>query len=124
MPVYNTQCRRLIEDYLYHDPSTGFWFKVPAGFYWDGTSIPWLVRPLIGGKWSPQYEIAGLIHDYLYRKDVYDSTIGRKQTDIIFYNILRTEKVRWIRAKEMYLGVRAGGWMSYNKKDLGWIPEN
>ena len=122
VPMYGTECRRLIQDYKYKDPGTGFNLRVPAGFAWDGTSIPWLVRPLIGGCWNPQYEIAGMLHDYLYRVNVWDN-LGRSEADRIFYNILQLEKVRWIRTQEMYYGVRVGGWLSYNKKPLGWLPE-
>lgn len=120
-PVCKSACRQLVEHFEYHDPETARFFVVPPGFHWDGTSIPRALWSVLGGPFNPKYEIAGLIHDYLYRLDVHDD-LPRQIADEIFYDILRLEGVSWFRAQEMYWGVRAGGWLSYNKKELNWTP--
>jgi len=86
------------------------WMKVPAGFRTDGASIP------IGLRWlfphgGPKFA-AAVVHDYLYRT----GKTTRKKADEIFYNMMIANgEVEW-KAKAMYAGVRAGGWVVWNKR--------
>jgi len=82
---------------------------VPEGFIFDGASIPWALQPFVkkGGKvFAP-----GCIHDFLYRSAKGD----RKACDLVLYEALLSNEVGPRKAKTMYLGVRAGGWVAWRK---------
>lgn len=60
---------------------------IPAGFMWDGASIPKVAALTTGAGSSPAHLRASLIHDYLY---TFGRTLGwkRKTADIIYKKIL------------------------------------
>ena len=82
---------------------------VPAGFIFDGASIP------IGLRWlfpfgGPKM-FGACLHDYLYRH-----SIGiRKEADGIFLDAMIANKVSVEKAKWMYWGVRLFGWIAWLK---------
>ncbi len=82
---------------------------IPKDFLFDGASIPWALQPLVkkGGRiFAP-----ACIHDFLYRSAKGD----RKACDLVFLDALLYNEVGPKKAKTMYLGVRAGGWVAWGK---------
>ncbi len=80
-------------------------------FIWDGASIPRALWSLIGSPYHPKFQAASLVHDYLYKYQL----CSRKEADKVFYWILRANGVSKDQAKQMYLGVRAGGFIAWNR---------
>ncbi|MDY5466748.1 MAG: DUF1353 domain-containing protein [Campylobacter sp.] len=81
---------------------------VPAGFIYDGASAPRVLSyivPRFGGR----YDRAIALHDYLYAQ----GRISRANSDKIFYEALRSDKVSWVQAKIMYFAVRFFGKKHY-----------
>jgi hypothetical protein len=92
---------------------------VPAGFVFDGASIPRFFWRIAGHPMLPRYIAAAVVHDYLYGLlGPYDNgyEMTRKEADLLFYDMLRTDGVSWLKANEMYYAVRAGGWKGFRKK--------
>ena len=76
----------------------------------DLASIPKLIRTLfpIDGR----HVRAAILHDAMYR---WYSPFNRAEADWLFYTMMMQDGVpRW-RAELMYQGVRAGGWMTWNR---------
>ena len=109
---------------------------IPAGAKNDLASIPFMFRTLFPVNGT--HRLAAAIHDYLYEKKGKlpgHTLMTRKQADDIFleFMLIPRNKVRdayvwdairpsdkptvprW-RAYLMYLAVRAGGWIYWNKK--------
>ena len=85
---------------------------VPAGFNSDLASVPrglWNLIP----PWGP-YADAAVIHDYLYRVQVIKP---RKFVDQIFLEAMEVKQCRWAQRWAIYLGVRIGGWLTWNKHE-------
>lgn len=87
---------------------------IPEGFITDLASIPSFLFWLQWGAWNK----AAIIHDYLYVhhfisiKTVFYTKkyhLNRKQTDILFYEILLHDGVHPLLAKLMYYAVRLFG---------------
>jgi hypothetical protein len=89
---------------------------VPAGFENDLASIPSLLTWAIpvNGK----HRWAAVIHDYLYsKKGILGDRMKftRKECDLIFLEGMKVMGVSWWKRSSMYRGVRAGGWVAWNK---------
>ena len=84
--------------------------KVPAGLIYDGASIPWWSRPVIGSK--EKYEVAAVIHDAFYLWQV-----PRAIADHVFWLISRSGSKSVNRARGWlgWAGLRLGGWWAYWK---------
>ncbi len=83
---------------------------VPGGFVYDGASIPSLALPIMGAR--ELYEVAGLVHDALYRWQV-----PRGPADLVFWIVARSGS-RHVTATRAWLGwaaLRAGGWVAYRR---------
>lgn len=87
--------------------------KVPPGFITDLASIPRALRGVLNVNGRSRK--AAVVHDWLYcsRK------LTRKQADDLFYRALRAEGVSTVLARVYWSGVRAGGWVYYNKRADG-----
>jgi hypothetical protein len=82
---------------------------IPAGFLTDWASIPDFVKTLLFSN-KCKYNIAAIVHDYLYKNKMFD----RSKCDEIFYQINRNiVKVNWFQSYSMWCGVRAAGWKYY-----------
>lgn len=80
----------------------------PAGFITDFSSVPQFVRSLVpqrGNQDGP-----AVIHDLCYRLGLF----GRATADKLYSKLLGLEDVGRGRRWALYLGVRAGGWVSWN----------
>lgn len=78
----------LREDYSF-SRSSGEQVKIPAGFIWDGASIPeWLNKSGVIDKSNSRYKSAireGLVHDYMYRNP---QIYTKEEADELFCNNL------------------------------------
>ncbi len=85
----------------------GDWI-VPAGFDTDLASIPRIFQPFISKLEGVE---AAVLHDWFYRFKV----VPRAQADRIFLEAMEGA-VPWWKRRVMWLGVRAGGWLSYQSE--------
>lgn len=91
---------------------------IPTHFYTDLASIPF------GIKWAHR---EGVLHDYLYRKDSKvsgrpDGYTSFRQANAVFYEAMRSRGKGFFIRWTMFSGVWVGGWLSYHKKMVDWIP--
>ncbi len=113
---------------------------IPKGFEFDGASFPRLlmfVMVILSIAWAlfspgtliiilmlcllffllaytsfnPKYMIAACVHDRLYKS----GEVLRPCADEVFADILRIENNNLIRVAIMFAGVRAGGWIGWNR---------
>ena len=77
---------------------------VPKGYKSDG------LTKLIN-KYSPDCLRAALIHDYCCET----KCISRKKADRYFYELLRLDGVKWLRAKRYYLAVRVYATIAFKR---------
>ncbi len=101
----------LQEDYVFRNLN-GRFDKIPAGFIWDGASIPkWTGLPGVLDVGNTRYSSAlseGLIHDYMYRNP---QRYTKKEADELLYdNLVRCKNPNPMK---IYLGVDKGGGSSY-----------
>lgn len=86
--------------------------KVPVGERTDLASIPRSVRFFISQ--NGRHRAAAVVHDRLY-KQAGLNRYTRKQCDDVFREAMKVSGVPWWKREMMYAGVRAGGWVVYNK---------
>ena len=96
-------------------------FTVPAGFEYDGASVPRAVWTTSGMTPDGYYRPAALVHDWLYSQGGHAVRYGqpfnytRKIADGIFRDILRELRlIRW-HTFVLFIGVRMFGWLSWGK---------
>lgn len=105
----------LREDYKFQDLSGGN-ITIPAGFIWDGASIPTgllgkvieLVALEVGNTRYNSALSEGLIHDYMYRDPRRFSQ--EEADDLLYVNLVRCGNAD---PKTIYKGVQARGGESY-----------
>ena len=89
---------------------SGRTYGIPAGFITDLASIPALLRPLFNPNDNGRK--AAVLHDARYC--IKAGT--RKEADDLFLEALERCGVGFLRRWAMYSGVRAGGWLYWNKR--------
>jgi hypothetical protein len=105
--VYNGKEWTVMEDIDYYDTRRDYLIQIPTGFTTDLASVPRPVWPLI----SPfdLSILAPLVHDWHYRgndRDIYN----RKESDVLFLDIMREEGVaRWRRIPSYHVVRVVGG---------------
>jgi len=114
---------KLLKDYTV---SMGLvYFKLKKGFISDGASIP-RVFAFFGDAFDGNTLNGALIHDALYatkgevKINNILSKLPRKNTDAIFYDIMKHDGTPLWQRCIYYIGVRLGGWLPFNygrKKD-------
>lgn len=87
---------------------------VPAGFSYDGASVPRFFWRVIFPPVHPKTRRAALFHDYINRTQPQGWT--RKGADQLFYALLVEDGTCKIRAKFAYWGVRLFGWYAWKTK--------
>lgn len=92
--------------------SKGRIWTVPRGFVMDLASIP---RPLksvfnVNGK----SRAPAVLHDYLYCTQ----PVSREEADALFLEAMECRRVIWPSRNAMWAGVRAGGWIYWNKREV------
>lgn len=94
-------------------------FTVPAGYEFDGASVPFPLTVLVPQTHS-LYLAAAALHDWLYENA--HEELSRKEADAIFREAMMVTGLNWIWAGLMWRAVRAGGWAVWNRrKPESWI---
>lgn len=83
---------------------------VPAGFEFDGASVPYILSGLVP-RAHPLYLASAALHDWMY-VDV-ASNRSRERADALFLEALGVQGVNWFWAWIMWRAVRAGGWLKW-----------
>lgn len=78
---------------------------VPAGFEYDGASIPRPCWSIIGSPFAPEFMTAAVFHDWLY----YTHTLNREDADQVLYDLLRENGVGAVKAGVIHRAVRMFG---------------
>jgi len=84
---------------------------IPAGTPTDGASIPRALWSIVGSPFTGKYTPAAVLHDWLYLTGIY----SRKESDQILYKAMIASNVPLWKADIICTGVRAGGWVAWNK---------
>jgi hypothetical protein len=90
---------RLLNELIWH--KEGWKFRVPAGFVYDGASIPDFAWSIVGHPFMRGYRRPAALHDWMCREKLWPSHIVHD----MFYDCLRAEGVSWWRAKLMHYAV-------------------
>lgn len=81
---------------------------VPAGFVFDGDSVPRFPIVYLMAKARVGLKPTA-VHDYLYDT----REVSRARADRIFLRMMEETDVRWIWRRVHYAAVRAFGWIFY-----------
>ncbi|WP_257808713.1 DUF1353 domain-containing protein [Mesorhizobium sp. J428] len=95
---------KLFREVIYTDPSGDDW-KVPAGSFTDGATIPWLAELITGDNYSGPYLAAAVVHDFYCCVQTRDQV----KTHHNFYYGMRADNTDGWLAWLMYAAVRLGG---------------
>lgn len=96
---------------LLYTSLAGRTYGIPAGFITDLASIPAIFRPVFDTNDDSRKPAA--LHDSRYC--IKHGT--RKDADDLFLEALERCGVGFMRRWAMYIGVRSGGWLYWNKRD-------
>ena len=96
---------------LQYAPRQGKPITVPAGFITDLASIPRLLRSVYDTQ--DECREPAVLHDYLYCVQFGE----RAEADALFLEALERAGVGLLKRRSMWLGVRAGGWMYWRKRE-------
>jgi hypothetical protein len=125
---------RLEEDYCYQWEHNGSHYRitVPAGFRYDGNSVPRIIWTLAGITPDGLNRAAGLVHDFIYRHCgklpansfqtlsfndewvcIVSNIWSRHGADRLYARLLRVAGVSSYRRRIAYRGVRIGGALTW-----------
>lgn len=87
---------------------------VPAGYCFDGASIPRCLWSLIGSPFDPDLMVAAAVHDWYcdHSANCYQSRVIGDA--VFFYLLTKAGVARWRRVL-MYLGVRMNSFWFYGR---------
>lgn len=74
--------------------------KIPAGFVFDGASIPRLLRWLFSRVGAP-HQVAALLHDWMYSEQL----VSRRHADRMYFRVCKKMGVGTGAAAAMYLAL-------------------
>lgn len=97
---------RLLEDF-----SITSHLHIPAGYEWDGATIPRVFWSLVGGPFDLQIVAASLVHDWLYFTRLWD----RKKADRALRDLMVAAGAPQKRARVIYRAVRVFGALFYRR---------
>lgn len=97
----------LIEEYVYKCTIDNDLIEitVPAGFIYDGASVPAIGWIATYTPFHPDVMLPALVHDYIYT----EHPVDRFTADSIFWQMLIDNGVKRLTADVMHTAVRAGG---------------
>lgn len=101
--------RMLLKPLAFDSTTLGRIISVPEGYRTDYASVPrilWNILPPTG-----RYTKAAVIHDYLYEY----GECTREEADAVFLEAMEDLGVSYLVRHSMWLGVRFGGWVGWNK---------
>ena len=98
-------------------PGVEYVVRIPAGFTFDGATIPKIAWLVVGSPFEPDFQLAACIHDFFCVKSVeLKDYQARVVGDATFFKLLAEAKVpKWKRVL-MYLGVRLNSFWFYGRK--------
>ena len=99
--------QKLLSDYVCHVNSLGVDFVIPAGFIWDGLSIPRIFWVFVGHPYSARGIVPSLVHDWLC--DRLCNYPERLLADAVFFYLLSSQGVPYWRRALLYGAVRIWG---------------
>ena len=79
-------------------------FDIPKGYCFDGASIPWLFRRIIGAPTDNSFLIGALVHDVLCENHNYINN-DRQLSSEVFNALLECSKVNKVKRYLMYHSV-------------------
>ena len=104
--------KRVIVTEDYRFAFEGERYTIPAGFIFDGASIPRLFWTSTGTPFEPEHLTAGGIHDFFY----WNAAVSRKKADKFFHELLLKHGESRYTSRKMYLAVRSpAGWWAWRK---------
>lgn len=109
-PVLDKNYYELIESWMVRTPYGDF--TVPAGFMYDGASIPRFFWRVTGGPFQSPRCIAALAHDYLYATHKVD----RATADIIYRDMQFALGIAKYKARIEYRALRLFGWIAWKNR--------
>ena len=119
-PVVGSDLWILDEPILYQSDLLGRIIDIPAGFIYDGNSIPEWMKfiPILSGflKDRISYPGAAALHDFGYR---YGTLGPREVVDALYREALEVEGAGKARRFARFWGVRLGGWRSWERYRVG-----
>lgn len=89
----------------------------PIGYCTDFASLPRVARLIINRNGKSRH--ASVIHDVCYSKNL----TSRKAADDIFLEAMKCSGVNYFVRQTMYLAVRAGGWLYFDKNKERDVPD-
>jgi uncharacterized protein DUF1353 len=116
--------RQVLVEPLVHVTADGLWtITVPAGFVTDYASIPQFLFAVLPPRGRGNR--ANIVHDCLYQRAPRDPRTGRQVTQAAADRIkLEGDAAlgeRWTRRVAMYIGLRAFGWVTWQRYRQGAI---
>jgi hypothetical protein len=104
---------RLVQD-LRYQAADGTVYRMPAGFEYNGASVPrllwWLYPPL-----GDDYDRAVCLHDFLYRYAERFPGMTRGTADALFLEAMEADSFRPSGRRTVHAGTRVGGWWAWRK---------
>ncbi len=115
-PEPDTSFYRLVEDFSI--TVKGYLIVVPAGFIFDGGSVPKLAQPILYTPFDPTVLITALVHDWLYtcHRVSGGDKITRKTADKIQFELATQDGVPLRKRLIIYEGIRLGGRSHWKNK--------
>lgn len=104
-------CFALEDDYSFKLGALEVW--IPAGFSWNGASIPKLLWSIMGGRYEPETAQASLEHDWFYLFH----GVSRAQADQHFLDRCLEMGEPRFKAKAMYAALRLFGGSHWNSSE-------
>lgn len=102
----------LQKDFCFSFDRELYW--IPAGYSWDGASIPRAVWWIVGSATQPDLWAASLVHDFIYLTHI----LTRAQADEAFFQILKQSDVSLWRRRVMWAAVRScGGFLAWGTRE-------
>ena len=93
---------------------------VPEGFSMDYSSLPWGLRWLV--KWD-RVDIAGVVHDHLYRTAGSFTWRSRWEADLVWFRLARSggHRANWLQAALGFAGLYLGAcWVGSARPKCTW----
>jgi len=107
----------LLQDWCFFINDVPYW--IPAGYFYNGASIPRVFWIVVGAPFEPQFWAAALAHDWIYLTHI----LGRVIADEVIFQLCIQAEVELWRARCIWAAVRSCGqvpWINneQDKKDL------
>lgn len=91
-------------EFLIHDRNKIFTLLFKKNYAWDGASIPFLFRPVIGKKGSLEFLLPSMAHDKMC-EEKHLINYDRKLSSLVFRALLISMGVNKLKANIMYHAV-------------------